>query len=312
MVYSLLIFLPSIVLGIIMGATDAGNILGPTVANGIFKFKKAVVTCSIMVVLGSLLGGLPGLKVASSLSQLRIPEIIVINLAASIVSMFFLMQKLPVSITQAIVGANVGVGILNRQIEPKVLLVVTLGWFLTPVVSYVFGFILFKTFSSIFKKIKNIRFRTIFLRFSLWLFTIYGSFSLGANNAGKIMGVFYHKGFSVLLLLVLSGISLSLGIVLFGKRTIYTVGRELIHMDDFSAMVAVSSSAFTIWFFSLFGLPVSAAHAIIGGILGIGVANGTKITNKKVLKKVIFSWLEAPVYSGIFSGLLLSIYKLLW
>jgi len=299
-------------LGVIMGGNDAGNILGATVANGIFKVKKALIVCSSMVILGALLGGLPGMKVASSLIRVNIIEVIIINLSASLVTFLFLMRKLPISMTQAIVGANVGVGILTKEVEPKILLSITIGWFLTPIVSYAISFVFFKFFSRIFRRIKNIRFRNTLLRFMLWFFTIYGSYSLGANNAGKITGILYNKGFNALFLLALSGVSLSIGIVLLGKRTIYTVGRELIHIDDFSAMISISSSAFTIWLFSLIGLPISAAHSIVGSILGIGGANGTRITNKKIFQKIIFSWLEAPVYSGIFSAFLLSIYKLLW
>lgn len=309
---NLLLFLPSIVLGIIMGGNDAGNILGPTVANGIFKVRRAVLVSSIFVICGAVVGGLPGMKVASSLVKLNTKEVIIINISASFITFIFLIRKLPISMTQAIVGANVGVGILIKEIEPKILLSITMGWFLTPVFAYFFSFILFKFFSLIFKSIKNIRVRSSILKFMLWVFTIYGSYSLGANNAGKITGILYNMGFNVIFLLALSGISLSLGIILLGKRTIYTVGRELINIDDFSAMVSVSSSAFTIWFFSIIGLPVSAAHSIVGSILGIGAANGTKITNKKIFQRIIFSWLEAPVYSGIFSALLLSICKLLW
>lgn len=309
---NMLLFLPSITLGIIMGGNDAGNILGPTVANGIFKVKKALIVCSSMVILGALLGGLPGMRVASSLVKVNIIEVIIINLSASLVTFLFLMRKLPISMTQAIVGANVGVGTLTKEVEPKILLSITIGWFLTPIVSYAISFVFFKFFSRIFKRIKNIRFRSTLLRFMLWFFTIYGSYSLGANNAGKITGILYNKGFNAVFLLALSGVSLSIGIVLLGKRTIYTVGRELIHIDDFSAMISISSSAFTIWLFSLVGLPISAAHSIVGSILGIGGANGTRITNKKIFQKIIFSWLEAPVYSGIFSALLLSICKLLW
>lgn len=312
LITDLLLILPSITLGIIMGGNDAGNILGPTVANGIFKVKKALIVCSSMVILGAMLGGLPGMKVASSLVKLSISEVIIINLSASFVTFLFLMRKLPISMTQAIVGANVGVGILTKELDPRVLLSITFGWFLTPIVSYAISFVFFKLFSRIFREIKNIQIRSTLLRFMLWFFTVYGSYSLGANNAGKITGILYNKGFNVIFLLTLSGISLSIGIILLGRRTIYTVGRELIHIDDFSAMVSISSSAFTIWIFSLIGLPISAAHSIVGSILGVGGANGTKITNKRTFQKIIFSWLEAPVYSGIFSAFLLSIYKLLW
>ncbi|KAF2960913.1 inorganic phosphate transporter [Fervidobacterium sp. 2310opik-2] len=305
-------FLLSFLLGIVMGSNDAGNILGPTVANGVFKQRKALIVSSIFVIAGAMLGGLPGMRVASSLVKTSIAEAIIINLSVISVTIYFLLNKLPISMTQVIVGANVGIGIVTKELDPKILLGIVFAWFLTPVISYTVSFAFFKTFSIIFKRIKNLQSRNILLMIMLWGFTIYGSYSLGANNAGKITGILYNKGINVYFLLFFSGITLALGIFLFGKRTIYTVGKELIPLDSFSSMVCIFSSSFSIWFFSQFGLPVSSAHAIVGSILGSGTARGTKIVNKNIFQKIVFSWIEAPILSGLFSALLLLIYRLLW
>jgi PiT family inorganic phosphate transporter len=308
----LFLFLPPILLGVVMGGNDAGNILGPTVGNGIFRARKAVFVVSVFVIIGAIIGGLPGMRVASGLVKVTTCEVIIINLSSAIVTLFFLLNKLPISMTQAIVGANVGVGILTKNINTQILFVIVLAWFLTPPLAYVFSFVFFKLFSRIFKLIKSLQLRNMVLRLLLWGFTLYGAYSLGANNAGKITGILYNRGFNLYFLLLVSGVSLAVGILSFGERTIYTVGRSLIKLDDFSAMIVISSSAFSIWFFSLLGLPISAAHAMIGSILGVSGARGTKIEDKRVLQKIFFSWLEAPLYSGIFSAMLLSIYKLLW
>jgi len=57
--FSVLLFIPSIMLGLIMGANDAGNILGPTVGNGILKMKRALYASSVFIIIGALLGGNP-------------------------------------------------------------------------------------------------------------------------------------------------------------------------------------------------------------------------------------------------------------
>gem|GEM_PF-326704 len=311
-IVDVLLFLPSIMLGVIMGANDAGNILGPTVGNGIFKIKQAIYAASLMIILGAWIEGRPGLKVSSNLVKVNTIEIIIINLSVVVITLFFLKRKLPISLTQAIVGASVGVGILIKEINTKILLYIVLGWFSTPVVAFIISYALQKTLALVFRGMKNLRIRFYVLRILLWVFTLYGGFSLGANNAGKISGILYQRGYNIYFLLVLSGLSLSAGVLFFGKNSIYTIGRGIMALDDFTAMVSIATVSITIWIYSIIGLPISAAHAIIGSIIGAGYSKGTRIQNPKIFQRIIFSWLEAPMYSGIFSAFVYSIYKLLW
>ncbi|QAV33159.1 inorganic phosphate transporter, PiT family [Fervidobacterium changbaicum] len=311
-VLDVLLFLPSIFLGIIMGGNDAGNTLGVTIGNGVFKAKKAITIAAIVVIIGAFLGGKPGLKLASGIVKVDLAGMVIINLSAAVVTLFFLRKGLPISMTQAIIGANVGVGILLKNINTQILLYIVLGWFSTPVVAFILGFTLQKVLSTMFRGIRNLQVRFYILRVFLWFFTIYGAYSMGANDVGKITGILYQRGYNSYLLLFIGGLSLSAGIVLLSKKTIYTLGRELIALDDFTAMMTVATQALTIWLYSLVGLPVSPAHAIIGSLVGVGYSKGTRLQNPKVFQKILFSWIEAPLYGGIFSALMYSIYKLLW
>ncbi|HOQ39238.1 MAG TPA: inorganic phosphate transporter [Fervidobacterium sp.] len=295
-----------------MGGNDAGNVLGPTVSIGIFKVRRTLIIFSIVVIIGALLGGATGVKTASTLVKVDVAGNVIINISAILVILIFLSKKLPIAVTQAIIGANIGVGLVAKELNIKLLLLIIIGWFLTPILSFVMGFIFYRFFALIFRGIKNLQMRNTVLYILLWIFTLYGAFSLGANNAGKISGILYASGYDMVLLLLMSGLSLALGIVLLGKQTIYTVGRELMPLDDFSSMVTVFSSAFSIWFFSLMGLPVSASHAAIGSITGVGYSKGVRIQNETVFKRILFSWIEAPLYGGLFSALLFSVYRLLW
>jgi len=283
-----------------MGGNDAGNVLGPTVSTGIFKARRTLLIFSIVVILGALLGGSTGVKAASTLIEVDNAGNIIINISAALVSVIFLSRGLPIAMTQAIIGANIGVGLLANGINAKLLFLIVIGWFLTPIISFALGFIFLKFFALIFRGIRNLQLRNVVLHTLLWIFTLYGAFSLGANNAGKISGTLYASGYNMILLLLLSGLSLALGILMLGKKTIYTVGRELIPLDDFSSMVSVLSSAFSIWLFSLVGLPVSASHASIGSMVGVGYSRGVRIQNKKIFRKILFSWIQAPLYGGLF------------
>lgn len=310
MTYLLSIFATA--LGILMGANDVGNVLGPIAASGAFKINRLLIFSSITTFAGALFGGRSGILLNASLGKYSDFEIIAIYAASVIVISFFLLQKLPIALTQVIVGASVGVGIFNGTVEPKALFYVVVGWFLTPMIAFVFGYLGYAILAPLFRGIKNLYVRGIILKMALWCFALYGSFSLGANDVGKFAGFLYGQGYSLRVLLFFGGFALAIGIFSFGGRTVYTVARELIALDDFSSLVCVLSVSATVSFFATFGLPISSSHAVIGAMIGVGYSRGVRIRNEKVVRRIMFSWLEAPLFGGLISSLLFSIFRFLW
>ncbi|ODN31383.1 inorganic phosphate transporter [Fervidobacterium thailandense] len=302
----------SVALGIVMGANNIGNVVGPIVASGVFKVRRLLFFSSIAAFIGAIIGGRNGIFLNASLGKYDDLEITVIYVASVIVTSFFLRQKLPIALTQVIVGASVGVGVLNGTVDPRSLLFVVVGWFLTPVVAFGFGYLTYAVLAPLLRGVKNLFVRGIILKIALWFFALYGSFSLGANDVGKFAGFLYRRGYSLWEILVLGGLAISFGILSFGNRTVYTVARELMALDDFSSLVCVLSVSMTVSFFSTFGLPISSSHAVFGSMMGVGISRGVRVRNDKVARKILFSWLEAPLLGGLISSSLFSIFRFLW
>ncbi|MCG8098540.1 MAG: inorganic phosphate transporter, partial [Candidatus Thiodiazotropha taylori] len=61
-----------------------------------------------------------------------------------------------------------------------------------------------------------------------------------------------------------------LGIVLYGKRMIKTIGNEITEFDQIRAFCVVTSVTITVLLASLLGIPVSSTHTTVGAIFGIG------------------------------------------
>ena len=107
---SIIIFLlGGLFLGWSLGANDAANVFGTAVGTRMVRFKTAAIVCSIFVILGAIISGAGTTETLGKLGAINaLPGAFAACVAAGL--SVYLMTKvgLPVSTTQAIVGAIVG------------------------------------------------------------------------------------------------------------------------------------------------------------------------------------------------------------
>jgi PiT family inorganic phosphate transporter len=72
----------------------------------------------------------------------------------------------------------------------------------------------------------------------------------------------------------------------------YTVGKQITQLDHFSAVIAVLAQAITVWIYALIGVPVSTSQAIVGAVIGAGLARGSTNINYKILRNIVLGWLQ--------------------
>ena len=80
-----------------------------------------------------------------------------------------------------------------------------------------------------------------------------------------------------------------------------TVGKQITLLDHFSAVIAVLSQAITVWVFAVIGVPVSTSQAIVGAVIGAGLARGSSDINFKILRNIALGWLQTPLIAGFVS-----------
>ncbi|CAM3080888.1 inorganic phosphate transporter, PiT family [Paracoccus aminovorans] len=72
------------------------------------------------------------------------------------------------------------------------------------------------------------------------------------------------------LVLLLGGIGIALGVLLFGRRLVYMVGSKITRLNAARALCISLATSATVLGFSAAGLPVSTTHIAVGGVFGIG------------------------------------------
>ena len=105
-----IVFLSSgLFLGWSLGANDAANIFGTAVSTRMVKFKTAAVVCSIFIMLGAVISGVGAAYTLGSLGAINaIGGAFVTTFAAAFTVSSMIKCGLPVSVSQAAVGAIIG------------------------------------------------------------------------------------------------------------------------------------------------------------------------------------------------------------
>jgi len=281
-----------------LGANDAANLFGPAVASRAIRFWTVATLAALFVILGALLMGSRGFATYGAIGTQTLLSSVIIMTAAAFTVILMTLLGLPISSTQATVGAIIGGSLLTTggvNIQP--LIKIFLSWVLTPLGGLIAAYIPYKI-ATLYPGTMLGRFATRdrAIRVGLVLVTCYGAYSLGANNVANVTGVYVKSGLLTPFYASLFGsATIALGIMTFSKRVIRTVGSGLVPLDPFAAFVVVLGEAITLNVYAMLGVPVSASQAVVGAVIGIGLVKGVKTIDLRVLLRVLFGWLGTPM-----------------
>jgi len=280
-----------------LGANDAANLFGPAVGSRALRFWTAASLASVFVVIGAVLMGSRGFATYGAIGTQTLVSSFTVMLAAGITVAVMTLFGLPISSTQATVGAIIGGSLLNASgVNLQPLIKIFLSWILTPIGGLVAAYIPYKIVTlyphTLIGRFAN---HDRFIRWGIVLVTCYGAFSLGANNVANVTGVYVKSGLlSPFAAALFGSLAIALGIMTFSKRVIRTVGSGLVPLDPFAALVVILAESITLNIYAMIGVPVSASQAVVGAVVGIGLVKGMKTIDARQLVRVLFGWLGTP------------------
>lgn len=330
---NIVIFLSSgLFLGWSLGANDAANVWGTAVGTRMVSFKKAAVLCSIFVILGAVVSGRGASHTLGRLGHItEMAGAFTVALSAAFTVFWMTKAALPVSTSQAIVGAIIGWNIFSGSaIDYKALTKVVGTWVFSPVLSAIFAIIIYFLVTRVLKRTGIHLIRLDGLTRSMLLAAgAFGSYSLGANNIANVMGVFvsstsglfsdislgrFFTFTGVQQLFLLGGIAIAVGVFTYSKKVMMTVGSGIYQLSPITAFIVVLSSSIVLFLFASKGLqsfllarnlpafplvPVSSSQSIVGAVIGIGIAKGGRNLNLKILGKISIGWIATPLISAV-------------
>jgi PiT family inorganic phosphate transporter len=333
---TILLFLSSgLFLGWSLGANDAANVFGTAVGSRMIRFGTAAAISAVFILLGAVLSGAGAAHGLGKLGAVNaLPGAFMVALAAAITVYWMTRLSLPVSTTQAIVGAIVGWNVFSGSITDMTALSKIVGtWVAAPILGGIFAAILYKL---LFKLITAAKIHLISLdaytRIGLIVAGAFGAYSLGANNIGNVMGVFVSSSpftdfsvgdlftfSSVQQLFLVGAIAIGVGVFTYSKKVMMTVGDSLMPLTPLAAWVVVIAQSIVLFLFASTGLehsllsaglptipliPVSSSQAVVGAVIGIGLLHGRKGMNQirwRVLGGIASGWVSTPVIAFLIS-----------
>jgi len=101
-------------------------------------------------------------------------------------------------------------------------------------------------------------------------------------------------------ILPLGGIGIVLGLAIFGRRVMATIGQGITHLTPSRGFAAELAAASTVVIASGTGLPISTTQTLVGGVLGVGMARGIAALNLGVVRNIVISWVVTlPIGAGL-------------
>jgi PiT family inorganic phosphate transporter len=262
-------------------------------------FWTAAGLCAAFVIVGALTQGAAGMQTYSELSDTTRTTAFLLCLMAAATVALMTWWGMPVSTSQAVVGALIAVGVFNGRVALGVLGKVVICWVGTPIGAALMAVVLYFAIGKLVNLLRLTIFQYDFvLRWCLVLAGCYGSYALGANNVANTTGAFVGDDMlSVQAACLVGGLSIALGVLTYSRDVMMTVGQGLVKLDALSALVVVAAEALTVHVYAFVGVPVSTSQAVVGGVLGIGFVKGVRTINAATMRNILLAWLATPVLS---------------
>jgi len=318
-------------LGWSLGANDAANIFGSAVGSRMVSFRKAAIIASVFVIIGAVFQGEGASHTLGNLGAVNaIGGSFTVALAAALTVYWMTRLSIPVSTTQAIVGAIIGWNLFTgNATDSSSLTKIVTTWVTGPLLGAIFAILLY----ILLRRIKRSS-RVHLIRYESWIRTgliivgAFGAYSLGANNIANVMGVFVGSvAFQPLDLGIISlsggqqlfligGMAIAAGIITYSGKVMKTVGNSLMQLNADAALIVVLAHSLVLFIFSSSSLsefvagiglpkiplvPVSSSQVIVGAIIGIGLYKGVRNINIKTLGGIVSGWVTTPLIAGVIS-----------
>ncbi|XP_013401514.1 sodium-dependent phosphate transporter 1 [Lingula anatina] len=148
------------------------------------------------------------------------------------------------------------------------------------------------------------------------LTAIFGSFAHGGNDVSNAIGPLValwiiglegsaqQKSATPIWILLYGGVGISIGLFVWGRRVIKTMGEDLTKITPSSGFCIEIGSALTVLVASNIGIPVSTTHCKVGSIVSVGRFRSRANVDWKLFRNIFLAWIVTlPVSGGISAAL---------
>ncbi|XP_036894594.1 sodium-dependent phosphate transporter 1 [Sturnira hondurensis] len=167
---------------------------------------------------------------------------------------------------------------------------------------------------------------SLLFQFLQILTACFGSFAHGGNDVSNAIGplvalyLVYNTGdvhskqASPIWLLLYGGVGICIGLWVWGRRVIQTMGKDLTPITPSSGFSIELASALTVVIASNVGLPISTTHCKVGSVVSVGWLRSKKAVDWRLFRNIFMAWFVTVPISGLISAAIMAVFKyvILW
>lgn len=325
-ILAVLLIIIALIFEFVNGFHDTANAVATSIATKSLEPFQAIAISAIFNLIGALSGTAVALTIAKGFADPILstqPVILSALLAAITWNLVTWYLGMPSSSSHALIGGLVGgimfsagykvinyAGIVYKVILPMIV---------SPILGFILATVLVVVIHRLLRNNTQPRRVNNLIREIQVLSTAFLSFSHGANDAQKTMGIITLTLFNFHLIntptvpewvIFACAVCMALGTLSGGIRIIRTLSTRVAKLKPVSGFASELSSAIILFIGSRFGMPLSTTHAVSGSIMGAGNAIGSVGVNWGVVKNMVISWVLTFPLCILIAGGYLHIVKL--
>ncbi|XP_053905614.1 sodium-dependent phosphate transporter 1 isoform X2 [Cuculus canorus] len=162
---------------------------------------------------------------------------------------------------------------------------------------------------------------SLLFQFLQILTACFGSFAHGGNDVSNAIGplvalyLVYQTGdvatkvATPIWLLLYGGAGICIGLWVWGRRVIQTMGKDLTPITPSSGFSIELASALTVVIASNVGLPISTTHCKVGSVVSVGWLRSRKAVDWRLFRNIFMAWFVTVPISGVISAAIMALFK---
>jgi inorganic phosphate transporter, PiT family len=284
-----------------IGAHYTGACMGMPYAAGAIRPGRALLLMAPLTVVGAVFasgaveatvghGILGSPTVALSLA-------LAIVLSALALTSAYNFLTIPTSTIQILVFSTVGAGLAaGVSIHWGTIVTLLVLWAVAPFAAFGLGYLFVRGSDRVAPAAPRTKELATYAVVGLVGVGSAASFTMGANDVSNASGAFVMTGlFGLMVAGLVGGLGLALGVLTWGRPLLQRVAFDIVQLDPRMAISSQLAQALVILLYVAFGFFTSMNQALVGSMIGAGMARHRSTVLWKAIRGILAGWTVGPV-----------------